>query len=211
MAFCHVFVGRVGSCCVLRRLDDRIAGRLYARKMFVLLRRPKPNELERVLQEVKIPNNLHQHVIRVMETYQRKNMYAIIMEPVAEGNLGIYLSDLDETPASEDSGRREQLTRWFWCLTKAIAYLHAEGIRHRDVKPQNILTLEGDVLFTDFGISEEFQETTMSESTEIIGTRTYRSPERESRHRSVRREDIFSLGAVFLEMLTVYSGPGRLN
>jgi serine/threonine protein kinase len=187
-------------------------GKLYARKTFVLSRTPKPMEFEGVLREVKITDSLvHKHIVRLIETYQRKNTYAIIMEPVAEGNLGTYLSDLDDIPKGEDNGRRERLARWFQCLTNAVAYLHSSSVHHRDIKPQNILTLRGDVLLTDFGISEKFQETTMSGSTEVIGTRTYRSPERENKRRSGRREDIFSLGAVFLEMLTVYSRTGELG
>jgi serine/threonine protein kinase len=128
----------------------------------------------------------------------------------AEGNLATYLSDLDDTPLAGDAGRRERLAQWFHCLTNALSYMHKSGVHHRDIKPQNILTLEGRVYFTDFGISETFQEATISVSTEIIGTSTYRSPERESGKRSGRREDIFSLGAVFLEMLIVYTKPGLL-
>jgi serine/threonine protein kinase len=187
-------------------------GELYARKTFTLSRTPKPIELERVLREIKIANGLlHKHIVRLVETYQRKNTYAIILDPVAEGNLGTYLGDLDDSPAYQHFKRREQLAPWFRCLAKAVAFCHERGVHHRDIKPHNILTLRGNVLFTDFGISEEFEEKTMTGSTEIIGTKTYRSPEREAGLRSGRREDVFSLGAVFLEMLTVYSGPGKLT
>ncbi|KAF2448405.1 kinase-like protein [Karstenula rhodostoma CBS 690.94] len=186
--------------------------KVYARKLYMLSRIPRPIELERIHEEVEIANGLvHQHVVRLIETYQLKNMYAIIMEPVAEGNLATYLSELDEVPVGADAGRRECLAQWFYCLANALSYLHKSRIRHRDVKPQNILTLEGHVYFTDFGISETFQEATISGSTEVIGTRTYRSPERESRKRSGRREDIYSLGAVFLEMLSVYTRQGLLK
>jgi serine/threonine protein kinase len=196
---------------------DRVerAGNIYARKTFTS-RTGKSLELESVLGEVKVARSLtHDHVVRLVETYQLGTEpdigeYAIIMEPVAEGNLATYLSRLDEVPVVQDNGLREQLTRWFYCLTTAVAYLHSAGIIHRDIKPQNILTLHGNILVTDFGISQEFQDLTISETTDTLGSRLYRSPELANKRRSGRREDIFSLGAVFLEILTVYSGPGQL-
>jgi serine/threonine protein kinase len=180
-------------------------GKLFARKTFVLSRTPKPQELERVIQETSITTRLiHEHIVRLVETYQHRNKYAIIMEPVAEGNLATYLADLDDVPLGQDQGQRERIVPWFHCLTNAIAYLHDKRILHRDIKPRNILTLRNNVLLTDFGISDEFQEATMSASSVVFGTRTYRSPEQDSGRRSGTRTDIFSLGAVFLEMTAVY-------
>lgn len=149
-------------------------GRVYARKLFMLSWTPKPRELERVLEEVRIANGLvHQHVVRLIETYQQRNLYAIIMEPVAEGNLATYMSDLDGISLEQGAERREHLAEWFQCLVTALCYLHDSGVRHRDMKPHSIITLKGRVYFTDFGISETFQEPTISGTTDIIGTRTY--------------------------------------
>jgi tRNA A-37 threonylcarbamoyl transferase component Bud32 len=204
--------GSQGTVDTVERSSEPPGGKLYARKQFMLSRTPKPMKLDPVLQEIRIASNLqHKHVARLIETYQCKNIYAMIMEPVAEGNFGVFLSDLDDTPENNNNGLREQLSLWFGCLANAIGYLHKNKVYHGDINPQNILTMKGNVLFTGFGISKEFQEKTITWPTETLGTKTYRSPELESGHRPGRREDMFSLGAVFLEMLTVYSGYGQLN
>ena len=184
----------------------------YARKQFSFSKRPTDAEPASILQEIDIAKGLrHKHIVRLIETYQCNNVYAIIMDPVAEGDLGLYLSNLDDTSNNEDHGRRGQLSQWIKCLANAVAYLHAQNIHHRDIKPQNILTMKGNILLTDFGISKEFEEKTVSGETNTRGTPTYRAPELDEGRRPGRRADIFSLGAVFLEMLTVYSGPGQLK
>ena len=208
----YISHGGQGKVDTVERSSEPSGSKLYARKQFMLSRTPKPMELGSVLQMTKIASNLQQkHVARLIETYQCKNIYAMIMEPAADGNLGNFLSDLDDTPENHDNGLREQLSLWIRCLASAIGYLHKKKVHHGNIKPQNILTMKGNILLTDFGISKEFQEKTITGPTETLGTKTYRSPELESGHRSGRRGDMFSLGAVFLEMLTVYSGYGQLK
>ncbi|KAF1848792.1 kinase-like protein, partial [Cucurbitaria berberidis CBS 394.84] len=175
----------------------------YARKTFIFPRKPKQRELNRILQEIEIARNLqHIHIVRLVETYQAEHTYAMIMQPVADGNLESYLSDLDDDDEHMDNGRRAHVSQWFGCLINALAFLHARRIVHGDIKPQNILTVQGNILLTDFGLSREFQEQTISETTEKRGTPRYRSSEEEDGRRAGRRSDVFSLGAVFLEMLT---------
>ena len=208
----YIDKGGQGVVDTVERASEPPGGKLYARKHFVLSKTPTPMELDMVLQEINIAKGLQRdHIVRLVETYQYKSTYAIIMDPVAEANFGLYLSSLDDTPKDMDNGHREQLSRSFRCLANVIAFLHEKKIHHRDIKPQNILILKGNILLTDFGISREFQEKTNSGPTETLETKTYRSPELESGRRPGRREDIFSLGAVFLEMLTVYSGHGQLK
>ncbi|KAF2788889.1 kinase-like protein [Melanomma pulvis-pyrius CBS 109.77] len=203
--------GSHGTVDAVERASDNPGDKLYARKVFFLPKIPRPRELDEILEEIKIARNLqHVHIVRLVETYQCEHTYAMIMEPVADGNLQQYLMNLDNESEHMDSGCRAHLSQWFGCLAKALAFLHARGILHRDIKPQNILTLHENVLLTDFGLSKE-QEQTLSATTETRGTPTYRSPEQEKWRRPGRRSDIFSLGAVFLEMLTVCSGQRQLT
>ncbi len=78
-------------------------------------------------------------------TYELGNEYAIIMDPRADGNLEDHL--VANTPAAH------KISQWFRCLLGGVAYLHENGIRHRDIKPNNILVYGPTVLLTDFGIS----------------------------------------------------------
>jgi len=50
----------------------------------------------------------------------------------------------------------QKLCKWLGCLANALAYIHSKGIRHKDIKPKNILVNGDDVLFADFGSSHAF-------------------------------------------------------
>jgi serine/threonine protein kinase len=102
------------------------------------------------------------------------------------------------------------LKKWFGCLASALAYMHGQGIRHQDIKPSNIIHRTGDVYFTDFSSSSQFEigQTTSTETPARI-SQMYGAPEVVQDGYSGRHglaTDIFSLGCVFLEMLTVIDG-----
>jgi hypothetical protein len=61
----------------------------------------------------------------------------------------------DQLAAMEMSSN---LRTYFGCLTTALAYLHDQNIRHKDIKPQNILIYKANILFADFGLSRDFAD-----------------------------------------------------
>lgn len=74
---------------------------------------------------------------------------------------------------------------------------------HRDVSPQNILiTFEGDVKLTDFGIAKAASKATITDRGSLRGKLLYMSPEQASGERTDRRADLFALGIVFYELIT---------
>ena len=86
------------------------------------------------------------------------------------------------------------------CL--ALSHAHQQDVVHRDIKPQNILlTEEGTVKVTDFGIARAMEASTMSR-TGVMGTPSYMSPEQWAGGRVDGRADIYSLGIVLYELLT---------
>ena len=101
----------------------------------------------------------------------------------------------------------DHLRRYFVCLSQALNYIHESDVRHKDVKPANVLIdSSGSVILTDFGISRRFPKSTSHVTNDKWDlTRKYASPEIMKGKKVPRGDpsDVFSLGCVFLEMVTL--------
>ena len=180
----------------------------YARKLFQRKRgfRDDQNALKMFEKEIGHLKRLsHHHLVKLVGSYTDPKYMAFLMEPIADGNLTHFLSQsmtqLDEQLPS--------LRNFFGCLANAVAYLHAQQIRHRDLKPENILIKDLTVFITDFGNSLDWsqrggRETTLDHS--VPRTWRYVAPEIAQGVRRNSASDIWSLGVVYLEMLTVLRG-----
>jgi hypothetical protein len=117
-----------------------------ARKSIRCTRRAK---LEDLVQEVSYLHRLHHpHIIQMVGTYLQKNTFAVLLYPVATGDLAKFLQDWQpwyvviNRRSSPVSRVQRDLARFFFCLTHALQYMHNQGIRHMDIKPSNILVHE---------------------------------------------------------------------
>jgi serine/threonine protein kinase len=88
-------------------------------------------------------------------------------------------------------------------VADVLAYIHAQGIVHRDVKPSNVLFDEqGDCFLADFGIAKAIGSAQLTDSKEFVGTAAYLAPEQVEGATPGPAVDIYSLGLVLLECLT---------
>ncbi|KAI9825218.1 MAG: hypothetical protein M1832_001252 [Thelocarpon impressellum] len=185
------------------------AGLRFARKIVQQACATTPDARRRIEDEVRIIRMLrHQHITRVQATYSTPTEFVLLMLPVAERDLRDWIFDFDVTPRTREewAARCRTIPRWCECLVCALDYIHSQKIRHKDIKPANILVLGETILIADFGIATEFVNQVDS------ATPMYAAPEQlGDDQRGGTGTDVFALGCVFLEMLTVFFGIAPCN
>ncbi|KAL0260581.1 hypothetical protein SLS55_004271 [Diplodia seriata] len=153
--------------------------------------------------------NGHQHIVQYVGAYQSQRNLGLLLSPVAACDLHQLLQDPETLPGVNTN---TSLLYTFGCLTSALAFMHGHGIRHKDIKSENILIDPSkypyNLLFTDFGIANDFSQTnqSMTVGPKLEGTLRYCAPEVARRRERATRSDVFSLGCVFLEVTTVLAG-----
>jgi serine/threonine protein kinase len=184
------------------RVVSTISHQEYARKLIPRGRTFKKNK--QVLRDfTKELSNLkrlcHKHLVELVGSYTDKRFVALIMLPVADTNLQSFM----ERPDLEERAR-SFLRPFFGCLTSALSYLHDNRIRHKDIKPSNILIKNDQVYFTDFGTSLDWsgRDNSVTETASPTTPR-YCAPEVMAYIERNTASDIWSFGCVFLEMWTV--------
>ena len=124
------------------------------------------------------------------------------MSPVGDCNLLEYYSI-----ALNDPDKSSLLRSFLGCLANALQYLHGAKIRHRDIKPHNILVKGDRIFLTDFGIALDWEELSRSTTTADSGkTWLYAAPEVVRYEKRNTSADIWSLGCVFMEIVTTLKG-----
>lgn len=88
-------------------------------------------------------------------------------------------------------------------IAAALDAAHADGLIHRDVKPENVLVADGDFAYlADFGIARNFADEKLTSTQATVGTCQYMAPERLEDGRVGPAADVYSLSCVLFEMLT---------
>jgi eukaryotic-like serine/threonine-protein kinase len=164
----------------------------------------------KVLDTPEITEDLRNRMVREAQIIARLEHSGIVpvhdVGTLADGRIYYAMkyvrgSRLDEY-AKQDTPLRDRL-RKFQSVCDAVAFAHAHGVIHRDLKPQNIMIGSfGEVLVLDWGVAKVRDDLREIEGT-IIGTRNYMSPEqaRGEIDQVDERSDIYSLGAVLSFLL----------
>ena len=171
--------------------------------------------IERFKREVLLAAQLqHPHVVPVLSAGDTDGMPWFTM-PYVDGES--LRRKLEDGPIS--IGESIGILR---DVAKALAYAHAHGVVHRDIKPDNVLLSSGSATVTDFGIAKAITASrtdggnaTLTQAGMAIGTPAYMAPEQAAGDpRLDHRADIYSFGAMAYEVLTgqqVFAGlaPAR--
>ena len=202
--------GRSGTVDAVK---DIHTGVVYARKTIRLRgsRQHKEDRRRAFDNEIKIIRDLgtHHHIIRVFATYYEEPKLCLILQPVADkGDLDTFIHSFRDNASEWDAQIYDDnvgvLRRAFGCLASGLAFMHRKRIRHKDINGRNILVHQGSVIYTDFGISKSFSEADNSttEGPVLSLTRRYSAPEILDHGRRNSKSDVFSLGCVYLELLS---------
>lgn len=137
----------------------------------------------------------HPNVVNVYDVGDENGIYYIVMELVEGITLKKYIEKRGKLPFKEAVSIAIQ-------VANGLDAAHKHHIVHRDIKPQNIIiSKEGKVKVTDFGIAKVASSSTINSSS-TMGSVHYISPEQARGGYSDERSDIYSLGITIFEMLT---------
>jgi eukaryotic-like serine/threonine-protein kinase len=179
-------LGRGGMAIVYAALDTEM-GRRVALKVLAAHLAGDPDFRKRFLREARIAASLsHPNLVRVYDIGEHDGLPCIVMELAEGGTLeGGRLTSAEAAQVAE-----------------GLAYAHAHGVVHRDLKPGNLLrTVDGVVKLADFGIARAAEETRVTQIGTVLGTLRYLAPE-QAEGRDVGPEaDVYSLGVVLEELL----------
>ncbi len=168
-----------------------------------------PEFVRMFIGEAKLVADLvHQNIVQVYHLGQAENIYYISLEYVDGINLEQFIN------IHKDNGKLVPPDLGVFITSRVcrgLEYAHNKrdrngdllGIVHRDVSPKNIMiTDEGEVKLTDFGIAKARQVMEQEEGEVLMGKVEYMSPEQARYQETDHRSDLFSLGVVMYELVT---------
>src|SRR5574340_202732 len=142
---------------------------------------------------------VHRNVVRVLRPREQSRVY-LVMELLEGRSLRALLGDRKPLPVERALDVARQ-------VCEALVYLHAQGVVHRDVKPENLLvTADGTVKLLDFGIAlfEAERRLTWMGLSNAVGTPDYMAPEQIRGRRGDPRTDVYAVGMLLYETLTAH-------
>ncbi|NLW48608.1 MAG: Stk1 family PASTA domain-containing Ser/Thr kinase [Firmicutes bacterium] len=189
-------IGEGGMALVYKAEDS-----LLCRAVAVKILRPQyasdAEFVERFHREAKAAASLaHPNVVNIFDVGKEDDIDYIVMEYIPGENL----KDLIKRNVPMAVEQALDITRQ---IGEALHHAHQRNIIHRDIKPHNILvTPEGQIKVTDFGIARAISASSFTQAGMVIGSVQYSSPEQVKGGVVGPQSDIYSLGCVLYELLT---------
>ena len=204
-----------GGMGVVYRARQISLNREVALKMILLDKAVDANTLRRFRIEAEAVAQLdHSNIVPIYDVGELDGQAYFTMKLVDGGSLderlpGLRLPDPvagQHTPRAVINQKLSHLVDLLATVARAVHHAHQRGILHRDLKPGNILLDgEGRPLVTDFGLAKRLdQDSGLTQAMAIVGTAIYMAPEQamQTGNPLTTAADIYSLGAIFYEMLT---------
>jgi tetratricopeptide (TPR) repeat protein/predicted Ser/Thr protein kinase len=201
----HVLGGRYeilgllgqGGMGAVYKARDREVDREVALKVIRPELANHPEIMQRFKQELILSRQVtHKNVVRIFDLGEAEGAKFISMEYIDGRDLKSIVRERGKLPPNEAVGIIEQ-------ICQGLEAAHAEGVIHRDLKPQNILLdKHGRVAVMDFGIARSRECEGLTQTGAVLGTPEYMSPEQAKGEEIDSRSDLFSLGIIFYELLT---------
>ena len=161
----------------------------------------RPDKLAEAQHEAKVMGEVsHSNIVQYVDSFVEDRKFFIVMEYADGGDLQQAIERRRKARRAYDE--REAMAVFVQCVL-ALRHVHARRILHRDIKCQNIfLTSAGVVKLGDFGVSKVLDGTAMLAQT-TIGTPYYLSPEIFEDKPYGHKSDMWALGVVLYEVLTL--------
>ena len=186
-----------GGMAQVYKSRDNILGRIVAIKVLREQYSTDAQFVARFRREAQAAANLaHPNIVNVYDVGQDGDIHYIVMEYINGESLKSYINRSSPLPIGKAISVAAQ-------ILAGLEYAHRSGLIHRDIKPQNVLiTPDGAVKVTDFGIAKSVSDLGLTEAGLALGTAHYFSPEQAKGERVVPQSDIYAVGVTLYEMLT---------
>jgi serine/threonine-protein kinase len=185
-----------GAMGVVFKARDPIINRLVAIKMIASTLDSDDDLRKRFRREAQSAGQLnHPNIITVYDFSEDQGKVFMIMELLEGTDLREIIRVRPNAPLTQKLSIMEQ-------ICDGLAFAHGRDVVHRDLKPSNIHVLpNGQVKIMDFGLAR-LASSDMTRTGLVMGTPQYMSPEQIKGQKADARSDVFSMGAIFYELLS---------